>query len=62
MLSLPLFSFPGPMISMEDPLLLSTLCPALLTMTIFTAWGAGPLFVAGLVGSFGIESVKAADP
>ena len=30
--------------ALEDPLLLSTLCPALLTMTIFTAWGAGRWF------------------
>lgn len=33
----------------KDPLLLSTLCPALLTMTIFTAWGAGAVQHFGIV-------------
>jgi len=27
----------------KDPLVLSTLCPAMLTMVIFTAWGAGAI-------------------
>eukprot|EP00438_Fugacium_kawagutii_P025301 Skav210355 [mRNA] locus=scaffold1491:86038:99531:+ [translate_table: standard] len=33
----------------KDPLLLSTLCPALLTMTVFTAWGAGAVRHFGIV-------------
>lgn len=33
----------------KDPLLLSMLCPALLTMTIFTAWGAGAVQHFGIV-------------
>ena len=42
----------------EDPLLLSTLCPALLTMTIFTAWGAGRWFRLTKWESCGSKIIK----